>query len=152
MGIIEELNELHGRAIATLAAVVDAAGLAEWKSAYLGKQGAFTRLSRGLGALPAEERPAVGQQVNTRRRELEQALADAEVRVKHAAHLDELEADQVDVTLPGRAPALGRLHPSTQMLYAIYDAFGEMGFQIIGLGVDNQACTLGMKQFRLRLN
>src|SRR5262245_61232946 len=128
MSIIEELNELHGRAIGALTAVVDPAGLAEWKSAYLGKQGAFTRLSRGLGALPAEERPAVGQQVNARRRELEQALADAEVRVKHAARQDELEGDQVDVTLPGRAPALGRLHPSTQMLYSIYSAFGEMGF------------------------
>jgi phenylalanyl-tRNA synthetase alpha chain len=130
MSIIEELNELYQRATSALAAVADPAGLAEWKSAYLGKQGAFTRLSRGLGALPAEERPAVGQQVNTRRRDLEQALADAEVRVKHAARQDELEADQVDVTLPGRASAVGRLHPSTQMLYSIYDAFGEMGFQI----------------------
>ena len=130
MSISEELNELYAQATAALAAVADPAGLAEWKSTYLGKQGAFTRLSRGLGALPAEQRPAVGQQVNTRRRDLEQALAGAEVRVKHAARQDELEADQVDVTLPGRAPALGRLHPSTQMLYAVYDAFGQMGFQI----------------------
>src|SRR5689334_1531162 len=104
MSMIEELNELHQRALVALAAVKDPQMLAEWKSAFLGKQGAFTRLSRGLGALPAEERPAVGQQVNARRKELEQALSDAEQRVKHAARQDELEADQVDVTLPGRAP------------------------------------------------
>ena len=73
MGIVEELNELYERATSALAAVADPAGLSEWKSAYLGKQGAFTRLSRGLGALPAEQRPTVGQQVNTRRRELEQS-------------------------------------------------------------------------------
>ncbi|MFL5801196.1 MAG: phenylalanine--tRNA ligase subunit alpha [Roseiflexaceae bacterium] len=130
MGIIEELDELRARASAALAGVGDPASLVEWKSAFLGKQGAFTRLSRGLGALPAEQRPAVGQQVNIVRRELEQALADAEQRVKRAASLDALEAEQVDVTLPGRAPALGRLHPSTQMLYKIYTTFAEMGFQV----------------------
>ena len=130
MSMIEELEALHQRALDALAAVKDPQTLADWKSAFLGKQGAFTKVSRGLGALPAEERPAAGQLVNTRRKELEQALADAEQRVKHAARQDELEADQVDVTLPGRAPALGRLHPSTQMLYSIYGAFREMGFQI----------------------
>ncbi len=130
MGIIEELGELRARATSALAAVGDPAGLAEWKSAFLGKQGAFTRLSRGLGALPAEQRPVVGQQVNSVRQELDQALADAEQRVKRSARLDEFEAEQIDVTLPGRAPSLGRLHPSTQMLYKIYSTFAEMGFQI----------------------
>jgi phenylalanyl-tRNA synthetase alpha chain len=130
MGIIEELNELHERALVALAAVKNPQALTEWKSAFLGKQGAFTRLSRGLGALPPEERPAVGQQVNTKRKALEQALANAEQRVKRAARSDELEADQVDVTLPGRSPALGRLHPSIQTLRLIFDIFGDMGFQV----------------------
>src|SRR5437764_4113195 len=64
MTMVEELNELYERALAALAAAEDPAMLAEWKSTFLGKQGAFTRLSRGLGALPAEERPVAGQQVN----------------------------------------------------------------------------------------
>jgi phenylalanyl-tRNA synthetase alpha chain len=130
MGIIEELNELYERAVVALAAVKEPQALAEWKTAFLGKQGAFTRLSRGLGALPAEDRPAVGQLVNTRRQALEQALAQAEQRVKRAARMDELEAEQVDVTLPGRAPSLGRLHPSTQTLRLIFDIFQDMGFQV----------------------
>ncbi len=130
MGIIEELDELRARAASALAAVSDPAGLAEGPSTFLGQQGAFTRLSRGLGALPADQRPAVGQQVNSARQELDQALADAEQRVKRSARLDEFESEQIDVTLPGRAPALGRLHPSTQMLYKIYGTFAEMGFQV----------------------
>ena len=130
MTIVEELNELHERALVALAAVNDTATLSEWKSAFLGKQGAFTRLSRGLGALPAEERPVVGQQVNAKRQALEQALAEAEQRVKQAVRMHELEAEQVDVTLPGRAPSVGRLHPSTQMLRLIFDIFGDMGFQV----------------------
>lgn len=130
MSILDELEELRSRAQAALAAIEDVAALAEWKSTYLGKQGAFTRLSRGLGALPAEERPRVGQQVNRVRQELDQALAEAEQRVKLAARDSQFEAEVIDVTLPGRQPALGRLHPSTQMLNKIYSTFADMGFQI----------------------
>src|SRR5262245_24399971 len=128
--MIDELNELETRAAQAHEAVMDQAGLAEWKSAYLGKQGALPRLSRGLGALPAEERPKVGQAFNTARQKLEQLFAAHEERLKRSARMDELEADQVDVTLPGRAPEVGRLHPSTQVLRTVTGAFAEMGFQV----------------------
>lgn len=130
MGLIDELNALRDRALAELSSVGDPQGLAAWKAAYTGKKGAFTQLSRGLGALPAEERPGAGKQINDVRQLLEGALADAEVRVKRAARMDAFEAEQIDVTMPGRAPAVGRLHPSTQMLRVVTTAFGEMGFQV----------------------
>jgi phenylalanyl-tRNA synthetase alpha chain len=104
MTVLEELNELEALATRALANAKNTAELGEWKSAYLGKQGAFTRLSKGLGALPADERPLAGQKFNQARQKLEQALAHAEEQLKHAARMDELESDQVDVTLPGRAP------------------------------------------------
>ena len=56
MTIIAELSELEVQAARALANSKNQAELAEWKSAYLGKQGAFTRLSKSLGALPADER------------------------------------------------------------------------------------------------
>jgi phenylalanyl-tRNA synthetase alpha chain len=130
MTMIDELNELEQQAEQALRVITGQTGLTEWKSAYLGKQGALTRLSRGLGALPAAERPQAGQRFNATRQKLEQLLATHEERLKHAARMDELEADQVDVTLPGRAPSVGRLHPSTQMLRNVIHAFGEMGFQV----------------------
>ena len=130
MGIIEELNELHERALVALAAVKNPQALTEWKSAFLGKQGAFTRLSKSLGALPAEERPLAGQKFNQARQQLEQALALAEQQQKHAAQMDELESDQIDVTLPGRAPSIGRLHPSTIVIRNVVETFAEMGFQV----------------------
>lgn len=130
MAIVEELNELYERAVVALATVKDPAALTEWKSAFLGKQGGFTRLSRGLGALPAEERPLVGQQVNAKRQALEQALEQAEQRLKHGARAAKLEAEQVDVTLPGRDPSPGRLHPTTQTLRLIFETFRDMGFQV----------------------
>jgi phenylalanyl-tRNA synthetase alpha chain len=130
MTVIDDLNQVRDRALAGLEAAESLDALAEWKSAFLGKQGELTRLSRTLGTLPAAERPAAGQQFNATRQALEAALESAEVRLKHAAQMNAFEAEQVDVTLPGRAPAVGRLHPSTQMLRTIGTAFAEMGFQV----------------------
>jgi phenylalanyl-tRNA synthetase alpha chain len=130
MGVAEELNVLRERALADLAAAQDQASLAEWKNRYLGRRGELTQLSRRLGTLPAEERPRAGQEFNAARQALEQALSTAEEQLTRAARIDQLEAEQVDVTLPGRAPALGRLHPSTQMLRSMTGIFAEMGFQV----------------------
>lgn len=130
MSITDELTEVEQRAQAELAAVTELAQLAEWKSAYLGKSGAITRLSRGMGALPAEARPEVGRQVNTLRTTLEAAYADAETRLKAAEREAALVRERVDITLPGRQPDVGGLHLTTQTFRQIIDIFGEMGFQV----------------------
>ncbi len=130
MNITDELTTIQERALSELAAVVDLAALAEWKSSYLGKSGAITRLSRGMGALPAAERPLVGQQVNALRQALDQAYSAAEARLKAAAREAALASERVDVTLPGRAPDVGRLHLTTQVLRQIIAIFAEMGFQV----------------------
>ncbi len=130
MTILEELTELEQQARQELADVIDLAKLAEWKSAYLGKSGAVTRLSRGLGALPPAERPEAGQRVNAVRTALDAAFAEVETRLKHAARDAALIAERVDVTMPGRRPRVGRLHPTTQVLRQIFDIFAEMGFQV----------------------
>ncbi|MDZ4717662.1 MAG: phenylalanine--tRNA ligase subunit alpha [Roseiflexaceae bacterium] len=130
MAILDELDGVREQAIASLAAVGDASGLAEWKSQYLGKQSPLTRLSRGLGGLAAEERKIAGQRFNALSKELEATYEAAEQRLKYAARQDEFESEQLDVTLPGRTAAVGRMHPSTQTLRTITGAFAEMGFQI----------------------
>ena len=130
MELIDEVNAIHERALVGLAAARDTAMLAAWKRAFLGRQGALTQLSRRLGSLPPQERPAAGQRLNTTRQALEQALAQAEAQLARVARQEALEAERVDVTLPGRAPALGRLHPVTQTLRLIFDAFREIGFQV----------------------
>ena len=129
MALADELNALQERALAALAAA-DAEQIAEWKTAYLGKKGELSQLSRGLGALSAAERPAAGQAFNAVRQALEQALATREEQAKRAARMSAFEADQIDVTMPGRAPDVGRLHPITRTLREIFDIFGDMGFQI----------------------
>ncbi len=128
--MIEDLTDLESRAVQTLAKINNQNELLEWKSAYLGKQGALPRLSKGLGSLPPEQRRDVGAKFNEVRQRLEQALEDTGERLKRAARMDELESDQIDVTLPGRAPSVGRLHPVTIVLRDVIETFAEMGFQV----------------------
>lgn len=130
MTFIDDLHALAQEAESTLAAVVDLAALTAWKSRYIGKSGALTRLSRGLGALPAEQRPAAGRQVNQVREGLEVAFAAAQVRLAADAQAAELAADQIDVTMPGRTPAVGYVHLTNQVLRQVEQIFGEMGFQV----------------------
>jgi phenylalanyl-tRNA synthetase alpha chain len=130
MTIIDELRAVEAEAEAGLAAAADLAALAEWKSAYLGKSGAVTRLSRGLGVLPVDERPEVGKRVNTLRVALEAAFDKAEARLKQEALHAELAGDSIDVTLPGRRPAIGHHHLTSEVIRQVESIFAEMGFQV----------------------
>ncbi|MBK9942823.1 MAG: phenylalanine--tRNA ligase subunit alpha [Kouleothrix sp.] len=128
--MLEDLRALEAQALGALANAHNPAELAEWKGAYLGKQGALTRMSKRLGTLPPEQRRDVGAKFNQVRQQLDQALDAAEAQLKRAARMDELEADLVDVTMPGRAPSVGRLHPSTIVIRNVIETFAEMGFQV----------------------
>jgi phenylalanyl-tRNA synthetase alpha chain len=130
MTVIDELATLEEEATAALANTADLDALAEWRSRYTGKTGALTKLSRGLGALPADQRPEVGRRVNALRERLDSAFAEAETRLKSVAIDAELAADAIDVTLPGRAPALGYTHLTNQVIGQVQEIFGEMGFQL----------------------
>lgn len=130
MPLLDELTEVEQRALTDLAAVTELNALADWKSAYIGKSGAATRLSRGLGSLPADERPEAGRRINALRQTLEAAYDAAEPRLKQAVRNAALAAEQIDITLPGRTPRLGRLHLTTRVLRQIISTFAEMGFQV----------------------
>ncbi|MFQ6058377.1 MAG: phenylalanine--tRNA ligase subunit alpha [Anaerolineae bacterium] len=128
--MLKELNELEEQALQRLESVTDLTALDAWRIEYLGKKGALTRLLRGVGRLPPQERPLVGRRAN----EVKAALGAAyEARVE-ALKREELERaleeERIDVTLPGRPVGLGRLHISTRTLREIYAIFAEMGFQV----------------------
>lgn len=126
----EELTILEQQALQDLRAVSDMDTLTQWKSTYLGKSGAVSRLSRNLGSIPAEDRPEAGRRVNALRDELERAFVEAETRIKAATRAASLTSDKVDVTLPGRQPDVGRVHLTNQILDQVIRIFAEMGFQV----------------------
>lgn len=127
----DRLQELKARALADLTRVRDSAELQSWRVAYLGKKGQLTDVLREVGRLAAEERPLAGQAANRLKAELEGALEAREEELRARELQRALEAERVDVTLPGRPPSLGLPHPTTQTVNRIVSIFASMGYQVV---------------------
>jgi phenylalanyl-tRNA synthetase alpha chain len=127
---LPDLEVLRSRALAELSLAEDGTSLDSWRLAYLGRQGAVTQVLRGLGELPPEERRSVGAAANGLRGDLESELQRRRGQIERA-EMAKLEAEAIDVTLPGRSGLVGRLHPITQTLRDMLGALAEMGFQVV---------------------
>jgi phenylalanyl-tRNA synthetase alpha chain len=123
-----DLERLRDRALAAFAAAPDSAALDELDVAYLGKKGELTVVLRGIGALPAEDRPRVGAVANEVREAIEAALDARRATLHGAALTGQLAAETVDVTTPGRRPPRGTLHPVVETAREISRIFGQFGF------------------------
>ena len=124
------VDALAGEARAAAAAAESAADLEAVRVRYLGRQGELTQLLRSLGTLPPEERPVVGAAANEAKRELE-ALLDARLAEAQARETQAQRAkDRLDLTLPGRRPPLGAVHPLTRVHDEIVSIFGGLGFSV----------------------
>jgi len=126
----DRLEALREEALAGIAAAQDVCALQELRVRYLGKKGALTEILRGMGSLPPEERPRVGELANEVRRTLEAALAERQVVLERAALEARLAAERLDVTLPGRPVPAGARHPLVQVIEEIEDIFIGLGFEV----------------------
>jgi phenylalanyl-tRNA synthetase alpha chain len=132
--VADLLGQLESLAIGAREAAASAAderALEELRVRFLGKKGELSVVLRGMGALPAEERPRVGEVANRVRDQVE-ALLEARQQALAAAALEaELSGPSLDVTLPGRrlAPQGGR-HPVTQAREAVVGVFQRLGYEV----------------------
>ena len=126
----QDFSMMEQAALAALRAIGDEAGLRAWQAAWLGKRSALALALAGLGQLPAAERPLAGQRANALRVQLEQAHAAHAAALRESGLAASLRAGALDVTLPGRPAARGRLHIATQTLRQICAIWAQMGFQI----------------------
>jgi phenylalanyl-tRNA synthetase alpha chain len=85
---------------------------------------------KGLGTLPPEERPAVGQLVNTVRDEIESELETLLTSVRNRAREEQLKSERIDVTLAGRGQRAGTKHPVTLVIEEVCDIFAGLGFSV----------------------
>jgi len=123
----ESVEQLREAAVAALNSADSSDQIESWRVDFLGRKGRLTALLRGLGSLEIEERKVVGAAANLLRADLDSLYEKRE----RQARSSDTPAGSLDVTLPGRKPALGGLHPSTQMIREITQAFNEMGFQTV---------------------
>ena len=126
-----DLAALRQRALAAVADADDLKELEAAETAFVGrKQGALTAVLRGIGALPAEDRPRVGAIANEVREAVEEAIAERRARLAAIALEVRLAAERVDVTLPGRPLRRGSLHPLVETSREIARIFGQFGFVV----------------------
>ena len=127
----EKLEELRRQALERLESLPDKKELEELRVKVMGKKGSLTELLRGMGALPAEERPKAGQLVNQLRQELEARFAAREAELEAALKERRLAEERIDVTMPGKKPTVGSLHPLNSVLDELIDIFQSMGFDVV---------------------
>lgn len=98
---------------------------------YLGKKGRLTEQLKSLGRLPPEERPRAGQAINEAKEQLTAALEERRALLEATELERALEAERIDVTLPGRSGGIGGLHPVTRTLERIEALFTSIGFTVV---------------------
>lgn len=127
---MQELQTILDDALQSFAAIDDAVELENVKARYLGKEGSLTGLLKGLGKLSAEERPAAGAKINQVKQQIEAALQARRESIQQGALQAKLDAESLDVTLPGRNASVGGLHPVTRTLDRIETLFHSIGYDV----------------------
>jgi phenylalanyl-tRNA synthetase alpha chain len=128
--MLQQLEELKVNALQDLEGISDVKGLEAWRVRYLGKKSELTKVLRGLGALSLEERKTVGARANEIKSSLEDSLKQKGEALQ-GVRLAAVKKEAVDITLPGRQPLRGHLHPITQTVDEMCSIFSSMGFQVV---------------------
>ncbi len=124
---LDKIDSLIRRALGSLESVVGVDGLERWRVEYLGRNGHLTYLLRGIADISQDERGKIGAAANSAKKYLTEAMNEKRSDIVAFAE----QPDGIDVTLPGRMPHMGRLHPSTKIIYEILAAFNDMGFSTV---------------------
>ncbi|WP_374539182.1 phenylalanine--tRNA ligase subunit alpha [Chitinimonas taiwanensis] len=127
---MSNVQTLLDEGLAALAATADPVELENVKAKYLGKSGALTELLKQLGALPPEEKRSQGAVINQAKQAFEAALNGRREAIAAEKLNQQLAAEALDVTLPGRGNAGGGLHPVTLVKERIVALFQSMGFEV----------------------
>lgn len=126
----QELQRIKEEALSAIKSASDEQALQDVRVKYLGKKGEVTALLKGLGKLSPEERPKMGALVNAVRQALEEEIDALKISMEVAAMNARLEEEKIDITLPGRAPKTGYIHPLTTVNEMIEDFFMKMGYTV----------------------
>jgi len=128
--VAQDLDERIAAAEEAIAAAADLESLDRVRVEYLGKKGVLTAELKALGQLPEDERPARGEAINRAKRQLNDSIERRRRELTEAELNARLGRESIDVTLPGRGPGRGSLHPITHTLRRIERLLGQLGFAV----------------------
>lgn len=128
----EQIDDLRTRALASLAdQASDIPSLQLWERTFLSGKGELSTVMRGMGAVPADQRPEAGRAANAVKQELTAAYEARRIAIEVELVQRRLHAEAIDVTLTGRKPAIGSGHPVSLMIDEISEIFALLGFQTV---------------------
>ena len=127
----EQLEIIRREALAAMDEAADSQALEALRVKYLDKKGELTAVLKQMGKLSPEERPVMGQVANAVRADIEEKLEAVKAKLVAKALEAKLQAEAVDVTIPGVPVAHGHKHPMSIVLDECKDIFVEMGFEVV---------------------
>lgn len=128
--MIAALENIKKAALENLKACKDLAELDSVRVRFLGKKGELTAILKQMGSLSAEERPVIGQLANEVRTYIDTEIKEFDQKLRAQLQKAQLEAETIDVTIPGKRPELGKKHPLTLVLDEVKEIFLGMGFSV----------------------
>ena len=131
MELQKVLDELHQQGLQQIAAADSLTTLNEIRIKFLGKKGSLTQALRQMGSLSEQERPQVGALANNVRNDLQQALDQAKQDLENKAVQQQLQAEKIDVTLPGKPRHMGTKHVINQVMDDIEELFIGLGYEVV---------------------
>ena len=126
----ESLQQLKNEALSALQQAKDLKTLQDVRVQVLGKKGSLTEVMKGMRDLSADERPAIGNLVNSLKTEFEDSFVARQTELQRLNIATKLAAEKIDVTLPGRRTAAGSLHPVTLVTDEVIEIFSRLGFAV----------------------
>ncbi|MCD6025505.1 MAG: pheS [Solimicrobium sp.] len=131
MNSLDQLaSNLISQAKADFFSAADAAALENAKAKFLGKTGQITELMKGLAKLPPEERKAQGAIINAIKVQIEDLLVERRDQLSNAQMQLRLNAEAIDITLPGRGHGVGGMHPVMRTWERVEEIFRSIGFDV----------------------
>lgn len=127
---MENLSSLTQEALQLVVKVDNLDSLEQVRVDFLGKKGHLTALLKSLGQLSAEERPEAGAKINAAKEQISDALSAKKAALEEAQIAQQLSAQSVDITQPGRQAEIGGLHPVSRTLERIVAIFAGAGYAV----------------------
>ncbi len=127
---IEALDAIARSVDEAFAAARDDNDLRQVTARFTGRDGSLTKIMKRIPELPGPERKPFGQRVNEVKGLVERAQSNAAERLRSEARARELSRPALDITLPGRRPRIGRIHPCMRTMHEIIDVFTSLGFDV----------------------
>ena len=124
------LTDVSARTFSLAVAETEQRALADFRIRHLGKKSALSACKKLIGKVAPDQRAAFGQLVQQVEAEITERIAETEEKLNSLVQAARGERERIDVTLPGRRPRRGHIHPITRMRERIEDIFVSLGYAI----------------------